>query len=53
MFQKKIDSSIECTMEQINGTEIEAIQHNWITKFNSNLENKFTIEGVLDTAIYQ
>lgn len=40
-------------MEQLNGIEVPAIQHTWITKSNSNLENKFTIDGVLDTAIYQ
>lgn len=45
--------SYECQMEQINGEELPAIQHNWITKSNSNLENKFSIDGVLDSAIYQ
>lgn len=40
-------------MEQVNGIEVPAIQHSWIAKSNSSLENKFTIEGVLDTGIYQ
>ncbi len=48
----KSDASYECLMES-NGVEVPAVQHSWITKSNSTNENKFVIDGILDTAIYQ
>jgi hypothetical protein len=38
---------------ELNGVEIPAVQHSWITKSGISVENKFLIEGILDTAIYQ
>ena len=38
----------------INGVETPAVQHSWIQKSeNKSLNNRFEIEGILDTAIYQ
>ena len=48
----KSDASYECIMES-NGIQVPAVQHSWVTKCNSNMENRFLIEGILDTAIYQ
>ena len=36
-----------------NGKQVPAVQHCWVTKNNATLENKFVIDGILDTAIYQ
>ena len=51
-LKKKLYKSYECTMD-LNGVATPAVQHSWITKQEANLENKFLIEGILDTAIYQ
>ncbi len=49
----KSDASYECKME-VNGLEVAAVQHSWIMKSEIfNLQNKFTVEGILDTAVYQ
>lgn len=49
----KSDASYECVMN-LNGVETSGIQHSWIMKpENQSYENKFTVEGILDTAIYQ
>ena len=48
----KSDASYECLMES-NGEQLPAVQHCWITRSSANLDNKFTIDGIVDTSIYQ
>lgn len=33
--------------------QIPAVQHCWISKTNADIENKFIIDGIIDTSIYQ
>ena len=49
-----IFKSYECQMES-NGKQIPAVQHCWITKNNANysVENRFVVDGILGTAVYQ
>ena len=44
--------SYECMMES-NGEQVPAVQHCWITRSGAHLDNKFTIDGIVDIAIYQ
>jgi hypothetical protein len=54
----EFDSTIESHRQfphtiESGDKQIPAMQHSWITKFNGYLENKFLINGIIDTAIYE
>ncbi len=38
-----------------NDKQVPAVQHCWITKNNGNytVDNRFVVEGIMDTAVYQ
>lgn len=46
------DASYECFVER-DGQKLPAIQHSWIIKNTGEVDNKFVIEGIIDTAVYQ
>ncbi len=48
----KSDASYDCFME-LGGVKIPAVQHCWNVNTKLDFENKFLIEGIIDTSIYQ
>lgn len=48
----KSDFSFDCFMD-VNGISLRAIQYSWNLKVDLAQENKFIIDGILDTSIYQ
>ncbi|RNA39091.1 leucine-rich repeat-containing protein [Brachionus plicatilis] len=47
-----IGNDYECMIEK-DGKNLPGVQHSWIIKYNENSENKFIIDGILDTSLYQ
>ncbi len=44
--------SYDCFMD-IGGAKVPAVQHCWNVNTNMDFENKFPIQGIIDTSIYQ
>ena len=40
-------------MIEKDGKTMPGVQHSWIIKNKNNYENKFVIDGILDTSLYQ